>query len=295
MSWELPSFAVAKAMLNVEINGVLVPFKEVPTRLSKHCRPLFFYRQNSSYDLAYSGSSLLFRVGSHNFQLSTKHQFRMEGQPDFSQVDSCLLVEEDGRHIALTPNGASRVVLDPKADDFLPEDIALQEYDETRNGRDLNPSFLKMPFLDMKTFEDVDPKSILLVFSIGYPSSAQGYDMTFNDDYEVTDVNVVSRFLPIYFDPESIGPSYEVSRDQISVLDSYRNVIGQANGWSGAPIFFIWRSAGDVAHLGFGGMITHGKDEGRFLIFRGKDIQEVVSKVLRTEPNEIHPKAIDSP
>lgn len=182
MSWELPSFMAASAMLNVEINGVLVPFREVPTRLRKFCRPLLFYRQDTPYDLAYSGSSLLFRVGSHNFQLSTKHQFRMEGQPDFKQADSCLLVEDHGKHIALTPNGASRVIVDPMSDDFLPQDISLQEYEQTRNGRDLNPSFLKLPFLDMKTFADVDRSSVLLVFSIGYPTSAQGYDIGLTDD-----------------------------------------------------------------------------------------------------------------
>lgn len=97
----------------------------------------------------------------------------------------------------------------------------------------------------------------------------------------------MSRFLPIYLDPKSVGQSHEDNRERISVLEPFRNKIGKADGWSGAPIFFIWRSTGDVAHLGFGGMITHGADDGRFLIYRGNDIQTVVSRVLRTESKSV--------
>lgn len=285
MNWKMPPFSTTSAALYIDVNGVLTPFKQVPTSVRKYCRPLLFYREDSPYDLAYSGSSLLFRVGSHNFQLSTKHQFRISGQPDFEPKDSCLLVEDQGKHIALTPNGVSRVVLDPGSDDLMLQDISLQEYDQTRDGRDLNPSFLKLPLLDMKTFADAPPSSILLVFSVGYPSSAQGYDIHFNEESEVTNLSVVSRFAPIYLDLQSVGPSYEESRDKISVLASYGKNIGKADGWSGAPIFFIWRDPGDVAHLGFGGMITHGGDDGTFLFYRGSDIQTVVSGILQTPPN----------
>ncbi|NTI49022.1 hypothetical protein G6L94_11915 [Agrobacterium rhizogenes] len=270
---------IGEVRLSASVNGLLTPFRSVPTTLQRFCLPLFFHHDDDVYDLGYSGSSLLFRQKGHNFQLSTKHQLR-SGKEIRNPGETCILVEREKGHVALSPNGASRVRVG--GDDLLPQDILLLEYDSMRGEHDLQPRFLQLDLDETRAFSEVPADSIRLVFSIGYPFAFQEYAPEFDEDYNATSLRVISRVSKLYFNEHSIRQSYEDSRLAIKVHEQYRNDIGNPNGWSGAPIFFLWSDESQDNHLGFGGMITHGSSTGGFLVYRAEDIRTVVSGVIAT-------------
>ena len=48
---------------------------------------------------------------------------------------------------------------------------------------------------------------------------------------------------------------------------------------SGAPVFFVWLDPSFQAHLGFVGLITHGRDR-RYMIYDGALLREVVDRYM---------------
>lgn len=273
------TLTIAEMKLSVKINGLLTPFRSVPTSMQRYCLPLFFHREDKVYDLAFSGSSLLFQHRGHNFQLATKHQLRIAGEDAFEPADVCLIVEKDQRHIGLSPNGATRLKVNG-SDDFLPQDILIVEYERFRGEIDLQRRFLKLDLDQARTLSEVKPESIRLVFTIGYPSRAQEYEPEFDDDYTAIGLRVISRVAKLYFDETKLGPSYEESRALLQVGERYKGDIGDPDGWSGAPVFFLWGDDNREHHLGFAGMITHANSAGSFLIYRAEDIRNVVNETI---------------
>lgn len=270
---------IAEVNLSASINGLLTPFRSIPGVLQRYCLPLFFHREDAVYDLAYSGSSLLFRHRGRNFQLATKHQLRA-GKDAISPADTCILVEGEGGHIALSPNGASRVKVE--GDDLLPQDIVLLEYENSRGAHNLRPRFLQLDLDETRTLSEVDMASIRMVFSIGYPTKSQGYEPDFDDDFKAISLRVVSRHAKLIFDEHKIRPSYEESRTSITVSERYQGDIGDPDGWSGAPVFFLWGDDTGEHHLGFAGMVTHANSAGSFMIYRAEDIRVFVNRAIDT-------------
>ncbi|WP_097631722.1 hypothetical protein [Rhizobium anhuiense] len=274
------SLAEANAKLSVPINGVLTPFKKIPENLQRYCRPLMFHREDAVFDLAYSGSCFLFRHGKHHLQLSTKHQLRMDGG-DLKPEDACLIIPVDEGHVGLSPNGASRLLVH-NTDDLLPQDILLLEYERHRGRHDLGPLFVGLDLDQTRTVSEVSPDSIRLAFSIGYPFARQAYEPVFDDDWKATSLKVISRPQALIFDEKSFRPSYEDSREAISAHPRYGQDIGDPNGWSGAPVFFVWGDDNKDHHLGFAGMITHGSSHGGFMLYRAEDIRNFVNGAINT-------------
>lgn len=270
----------ANAKLSVFINGVLTPFKSVPGNLQRYCRPLFFHKDDAIYDLAYSGSSLLFKHGKHHLQLATKHQLRMDGG-NLKHDDVCLIVPKGGGHVGISPNGASRLLVN-NSDDLLPQDILLLEYEKERGEHDLGPLFVSLDLDQIPALSEVGGNPIRLIFTVGFPTARQGYEPVFDEDWNATKLNVISRPMTLIFDEKSVKPSFEESRESISVHSRYDESIGDPDGWSGAPVFFVWGDDNKDHHLGFAGMITHGTSSGSFMLYRAEDIRAFVNGAINT-------------
>lgn len=274
------SLPEVNAKLSVPINGVLTPFVKVPESMQRYCRPLMFHREDAVFDLAYSGSSFLFRHGGRFLQLSTKHQLRMDGG-DLKPEDACLIIPEDEGHVGLSPNGASRLLVH-NTDDLLPQDILLLEYERHRGKHDLASLFVSFDLDQTRTVSEVTPESIRLAFGIGYPFARQSYEPVFDEEWNATGLNVISRPSVLIFDEKSFRPSYEDSREAISAHPRYGQHLGNPNGWSGAPVFFVWGNENNDHHLGFAGMITHGNSLGGFMLYRAEDIRDFVNGAIGT-------------
>ena len=58
--------------------------------------------------------------------------------------------------------------------------------------------------------------------------------------------------------------------------------IGDPDGFSGSPVFFLYQDESLQTHLGYAGMITHGNKDGRFMIYEAACIRDLV-KLLADE------------
>jgi hypothetical protein len=64
------------------------------------------------------------------------------------------------------------------------------------------------------------------------------------------------------------------------VHERYHAEIGDPDGFSGSPVFFIWQDETRQTHLGFAGMITHGNRSGAFQIYPAEAIKPAVRSIV---------------
>jgi hypothetical protein len=161
----MPNTLIEAMKLSVPTNGVHVPFKQCIDNLQRFCRPVMFHNDDPVFDLSCSGSSLLFRQGGRNLMLCTHHQLVNLGRDPQDVV--LILDEPDGRKIALTPNEITRAIF-PLPEQRNLEDIFLAEYHSARDGRNLEPQFLRLDLDTTADLQSVSPEKVVLVFAIGY-------------------------------------------------------------------------------------------------------------------------------
>lgn len=277
----IPSFLTAAMKLAIPMNGVLVPFNRSLENLQRFCRPVLFHNDDPMFDLSCSGSCLLFRHAGRNLMLSTHHQLTTQGRDPQEVV---LIVDEpDGRKVALTPNEASRAVLK------LPEqanlaDIFLAEYASERNSRNLASQFFALNIDATRDLRSVSPEKVVLIFSIGYPTRFSSFETSFDEEESsVKGLDVTSRWVKLYLQPAAADAWDQENRVPLKLHERYQAEIGDPDGFSGSPVFFVYQDDSKQAHLGFAGMITHANKEGRFNIYETGYIRQIVKAALSAQ------------
>jgi hypothetical protein len=278
----IPSFLTAAMKLAVPMNGVLVPFNRSVENLQRFCRPVMFHNEDPIFDLSYSGSSLLFRHAGRNLMLCTRHQLMNQGR---NSNDVVLIVDEpDGRKVALTPNEASRVILQLREQANL-EDIFLAEYASTRNGRNLQAQFFCLDLDSTADLRSVPPEKVVLIFAIGYPTRFSSFETTIDEeDGSAEGLDVISRWVKLYLEPTDPSAWDNEYRVPLQVHHRYHADIGDPDGFSGSPVFFLYQDDAKQAHLGFGGMITDANKSGRFNIYEAGHIRQIAANLATTSP-----------
>ncbi len=266
--------------LSVPMNGLLVPFKHVVNNLQRFCRPLMFHNDYPVFDLSCSGSCLLFRHAGRNLMLCTRHQIVNPGR---DPAEIVLIVDEvDGRKTALTPNEATRVTLGlPELANL--EDILLTEYASERNGRNLNPQFFELDLDSTADLRNVSPEKVNLIFAIGYPTRFSSFDTKIDEiDGSATGLDIVSRWAKLYLELATPSAWDLACRIPLQLHKDYHAEIGDPDGFSGSPVFFLYQDDSKQAHLGFAGMITDASNEGRFAMYEARDIRRMVVESQQT-------------
>lgn len=282
----VPSFLTAAMKTSVWMNGVLVPFNRSVTNLQRFCRPVMFHNDDPVFDLSCSGSSLLFRHAGRNLMLSTRHQLMNQGR---DPRDVVLIVDEpDGQKVALTPNEASRAIFELPEQVNL-EDIFLAEYASDRNGRNLDQQFYRLDLDSIADLRVVRPEKVTLIFAIGYPTRFSSFETTIDEeDGSPKGLDVISRWVKLYLEPAEANGFDHDFRTPLQVHHRYHAEIGDPDGFSGSPVFFLYHDDSNQSHLGFAGMITHANQTGRFLIYDAVDIREIVRGMLGATATPVH-------
>jgi hypothetical protein len=278
----IPSALLARVLTTVDINGIATPFNQSLNSLQRFCRPVLFYKEDFAFELAYSGSAFLFRHQGHNFLICCKHQVRYP-HGEFSPSAICFVINEDGKNIAISPNASTSVKIDSYYD-RTNEDILLVEYHAERDRRPLDRYFLSFDLDEIATLSTVPESQIILIFSIGYPTRFSDYEITFDESEIPVTADVVSRWVKLYLqEREREGWDLE-TRIPLKVHERYHAEIGDPDGFSGSPVFFIWQDDTRQTHLGFAGMITHGNSGGAFQIYPAETIKEIIAEAIRIDP-----------
>ena len=93
-------------------------------------------------------------------------------------------------------------------------------------------------------------------------------------------LEVVSRWCKLYLQPRKATEWDLSSRIPVKVHEKYPADVGDPDGFSGSPVFFIWQDESRQTHLGFAGMITQGDKSGNFQIYPAETIRTVVNGIL---------------
>jgi hypothetical protein len=277
----VPTFIVAAEKTSVDMNGVLVPFRRCVENLQRFCRPLLLHNQGSEYELSQVGSSFLLKHGPHFLVLCSKHQL---GKPPHvrSQEDITIVVhDQDGSPVGLSPGALSRI--DVTAEDAaLLNDIVLAEFPGNHNGRDIKSLFYQLRLDTSPDISSIPQERMILLFAIGYPSHFSSHETEFHDDLSVVDMSVTSRWCKIYLEtriPDGFDLPYRIP---LRLHRDFEADLGDPDGFSGAPVFFLYQDETRQTHLGFAGMVTHAHQDGRFSVYDARYIKTL----LRLFPSE---------
>ena len=279
----LSSFELAKVKTSIAMGKLYVPMNLAANVLAKFCRPVLFYNEGSDFDLTLRGSSFLFRHRGRNFLVCTSHQLG-NGKDVRSPSEMVIAVAEpDDKMIALTANGSSRAVL-KNALHSNAEDILIMEFERNRSGRDLNPLFFDLDVETVGTLDNVPTQDVHAIFAIGYQSSSTDYEPVFNSSYELLGTKIMSRWSKLYLKPVEAGSWLPALRIGLEVHDNqYEATAGSPSydpdGFSGAPVLFIYKDTSSQRHLGFAGIITHADKFGRFAIYRAAHIAQFMGEL----------------
>lgn len=273
----LPNFITAAMKLSVPVNGVLIPFKNCVDSLYRFCRPLLFHNEDPTFDLSYSGSSLLLRTGGRNVMLCTRHQITNTQREPSDVV--MVVIDPDGAKVALTPNEVSRVTVEAPEHANL-DDIFIAEYASERDGRNIESQFLKLDIDAIPDLRSVPSDQIVAIFAIGYPTRFSSFEMTLDEDESPVGLEIINRWVKVYLEKAAPSPWDTELRVPLQLHSEYPAKIEDPDGFSGAPVFFVFQDEKMNAHLGFAGMISHANKSGRFMIYETAFIR----KLLETSP-----------
>jgi hypothetical protein len=88
---------------------------------------------------------------------------------------------------------------------------------------------------------------------------------------------VTSRWVKLYLEPVAPSVWDQEYRVPLQVHHRYQADIGDPDGFSGSPVFFLYQDDSKQAYLGFAGMITDANKSGRFSMYEATFIPQIVA------------------
>lgn len=245
----LPTLLESRQDTSVFINGLYVPIDQVKYSLERFSRPLFFYNAGSSYEVSVAGSCFLARLAGENFLIATRHQLEAGGARR-EEPEVCIALYDShvgDKPTLLTPNGG--VIVD-ESDRFQDDILMLTFVREEARLAQLSAHFLQID--RVASLGDVDPRRIIQFSTIAWPSV--GNRPRLKPDgmgYEEFRTGFVRLALELHDVPTPDGHvAFRVKEAEQKIRDF--------DGYSGAPVYFLYQDANDQVQLGWVGIIRLG-------------------------------------
>ncbi|TXL71738.1 hypothetical protein FHP25_29060 [Vineibacter terrae] len=241
----------AKAKLSVTINGLLVPFSQAPYSCTRFTQPFIFYNGGSPFDVSLAGSCALVREAGENYLIATRHQLGKRSD-ERERTEVCVAFpseERPGTTGLVTPCGSVLVSYDQPEMQYA-EDLLILMFTRGEKRPEFNLRFLDIN--RVSTLDEAKAGEIVSYFITAFPSVGSKYNLT-EDGMALAEV--ISGFARLTLEPS-----------EANVMDGHiafhvkENVPKERNldGYSGAPVFFVWLDASKNAHLGFAGIVRLG-------------------------------------
>lgn len=251
-----------------------MPFKDSPRVLQKYCMPMAFFNEHSVFDISPVGSSFRFRHCGRNFVLFSRHQLGI-GAGARQPSDAALVIREGLGHVGLTPD--ETISAYPPDTDKIFHDFMLLRYASNRENRFVDDHFLEVDWEtnpDLGTYRDV-----LAIFAIGYLTENTDYSPEFDEDGGPTGLEIVSRWTRLYLERRE-ATSFDIEgRLPLRVHSRQLSAIGDPDGLSGSPVFFIYRDEALQTHLGFAGIITDANISGDVNVYEAENIKNALDQI----------------
>ena len=275
----IPTFLDSSLKTTVPINGVFLSFSKAIDSLERFCRPVFFHNDDPLYEVSYAGSSFLFRYRNRNLRICTKHQLG-SGVSARSPRDLILMINnEEGANYGLTPRESTKVEMHDDSDRTL-EDILVTTYEKLVDGPEIQKYFLELNADKIVDLQGLDCGNVIAIFAIGFPRAQSSFESTFDEVFEPISLHVTANYTPLYLEFSEPSAWDQPHRIPMTLHPGYTNGIGDPDGYSGSPVFLVYKDTSAQCHLGFGGMVTDASNDGRFNIYDAKQIFECVNKIV---------------
>jgi hypothetical protein len=254
----------AKARLSVMINGILVPFSQAPYACSRFAQPFIFYNEGSEYSVSVAGSCGLVREAGDNYLIACRHQLGRRGS-ERDRTEVAVAIPNEGM-----PGGTALVT---------PCGSVLVTYDDFNMfTRGVNRPEFNLRFLDINrvsNLEDARDGEIIEYFITAFPSIGSQYNLT-EDGMKVQEI--ISGFARLTL--ERVDTVVEEGHITFRVKENEAKA-RNFDGYSGAPVFFVWLDRRKDAHLGFAGIVRLGGN-GLLAVYDGAHIRRVIEGSRRS-------------
>jgi len=275
----IPSFLTAILKTSVPMNGLYLPFDRCIANLQRFCRPVLFHNDDPTYEVSARGSSLLLRHQGRAFVLFSAHQLGIGAQR--RRPDEAMLILTDGTS-ARTGRGPDSAILVRHHDANVGnlDDVILLEYMLPPDDPALMAHFYQIDFAACVMPSQINREAILAIFAIGYPTQFSRFEPGYDEAREESSLEVASGWCPLYLERTEPSVWDTPHRLPLQLHPSYRNAIGDPDGFSGAPVFLLHQDVAHQVQLAFVGMITHASHDGRFMVYDATHLREIVLGAL---------------
>lgn len=258
----------AKERLSVMINGILVPFSQAPYACSRFAQPFIFYNEDSSFEVSAVGTCALLREAGENYLIATRHQLGKRGA-ERERTEVCVAFPNEARpgtSALVTPCGSVIVTYDQAGMQYA-EDVLILMFTRGEDRPDFNLRFLDIN--RVSGLEDAKAGEVVEYFITAFPSVGSQYNLT-EDGMAVREI--VSGFARLTLVPSNTQVmgghiTFHIKENE----PKERNL----DGYSGAPVFFVWLDGEKRAHLGFAGIVRLGGNN-TLHVYEGDRIRRII-------------------
>lgn len=235
---------------SVVVNGVYVAIDDVKYALDRFSRPLLFHNADTPFQVSVAGSCFLARTRGENFLIATRHQL---GKPARNVTDVCIALYDDPtspKATLLTPSGGIGLSYDDPAARFLEDLLVLTFVRDQKKIERLATSFLQID--GMRTLAEVNPHRVFHWMTIAWPTT--GNTVVLSPD-EMNCEELKTGFVRLALEP-CAEPSLE--RHIAFRVQEREPKVRDFDGYSGAPVFFLYLDDVGNAQVGWAGIIRLG-------------------------------------
>ncbi len=242
--------------LSVDVNGLIVPARQLERVLARHSHNLIVHIEDESYKIAIPGSATAICYRGHELLLATQHQLK-----NFDESHVAMMTDT-GSHI-ITSGGSRKFVATTSTD---AHDIVA--FDFTEPCKELPE--LKKRFFHFHGAPPNTPSNMILgIVAAGYFSCEQNYDVQANN-------HLGSVRRTIVCEPDS-----QLSDQALLSVRPVQTLDGDPDGMSGGSAFVIvMTNSGPKAY--FAGIVVRGGRQ-YLHILKSHYIQEFLKKAYGPE------------
>lgn len=256
--------------MSVTVNGVLIPFINLPHSMHRFVRPAQFTTDHDVYELNRSGTAFMCRYKNLRIAITACHQTGKGGLELPPAEKFVVLAEAEGNTLAIPPQNFHR----PKteAGEFKSlEDLCVFDF-----GEQVNDRIVQTFNLDEVLWSDSLDLTVDYSFLIGYPTSSERWNFSDNDESEF--IGIVNGWI-----------QQDLQADQPALMDTeHRSMFIQhegsnkpevePDGLSGSPVFSIVNRVSNHRCLRFDGIVTNARNS-RFAVYPSIYIREFLDQI----------------
>ncbi len=137
-------------------------------------------------------------------------------------------------------------------------------------------TFYELLQFDLADVRTLSEQSLVAIFAVGYPTRLSQYEVEFDEEMNPGTLGVKLGWSALYLQRATPIRMDLSHRLPLEAHERYRGDIGNPDGFSGAPVFFIRQDETGQCHLGFAGMITDAHRAGRFNVYEAVHIRSML-------------------